>query len=191
VSTVRVTIDQVAGAISIHDKSLRAACKKAGSAAAHRLKAHLRGVIKASGINDLGTYMAGIQVVGTSVVANAPHSGIVESGARPHKVSLQGIIAIAEWVVRKLRLRTRRRASDRWRSKSPEREFRTRKYGWAEALGIARAIAKKIEREGQQGRYFMRDALPKARQFYHEELNRITQGVAARSAISASTGGRK
>lgn len=189
-STVRVTIDHVAGAIRIHDESLRSACKKAARASAIRLKAHLRSVVKASGVNDLGTYMAGIQVEGTSVVANAPHSGIVENGARPHKVSLQGIVAIAEWVIRKLRFTWKRSASSRWRSKTPERETGRRRYRWAEALGIARAIAKKIEREGQQGRYFMRDALPMASKFYHEELNRLTQDAVARAAIRASTGGK-
>ena len=41
-----------------------------------------------------------------------------------------------------------------------------------EALKIAWAIAKKIEKYGQKGRYVMRDALPVAKQFFHEELIR-------------------
>ena len=127
-STVRVTIDQVAGAIRIEDSRLRSACKKAGVAASHRLRTHIVKQIDASGVNDLGTYRAGIKVVGSTVQATAPHSGIVENGARPHKVSLQGIVAIAEWVMRKLRFTWKRSAAARWRSRSPERQTGRRRY---------------------------------------------------------------
>lgn len=42
-----------------------------------------------------------------------------------------------------------------------------------EAMKIAWAIAKTIEKYGQKGRYVMRDALPMAKQFFHEELTRL------------------
>lgn len=42
-----------------------------------------------------------------------------------------------------------------------------------EAEGITWAIVKKIEREGQEPKYVMRNAIPKATQYFKEEFERI------------------
>lgn len=72
---------------------------------------------------------------------SAPHAGIIEMGARPHKVNAEGKRAIAEWAMRKLGLDE------------------------AQAKSFSFALAKKIEREGQAPTYFVRGEIQKLADF--------------------------
>lgn len=141
----------------IEESRLRRAVDLAAYAAALRLKAYLMNVTDELGITDRGIYKNSFRVVkgpnGPLVENNSPHAPMVELGARPHKVSREGVEAIAAWVRRKLGVKD----SD-------------------EALGIAYAISKKIEQHGMEGRYVMRDALPHAKRFFDEELFRLLTG---------------
>ena len=123
--------------------------KRAARAAAFRLKAYLVEVVKQSGITDRGTYKGSFRVVDESVLNDAPHAGIIELGARPHPVSKEGQEAIKQWCMRKLKLSE------------------------SEAASVAYLICQKIKKEGQKPHYFMRDAIPKAIEFFEIELKRL------------------
>lgn len=77
---------------------------------------------------------------------DAPHAGIVELGARPHKVSAEGIEAITRWAMLKLHL--------------PESEARSAAY----------AIAKRIGERGQKGTYIVRDNLDRLADMARDEV---------------------
>lgn len=153
-------------------KRARLACR----AAALRLKGHLMRRTDELGITDMAIYKNSFRVVrakggGSAVINEAPHAGIVELGARPHKVSKAGVEAIAGWVRRKLRKKFQPRSAETG-------HYKTKKFDEDEAMSIAWAIAQKIRKFGQKPRYVMRDSLPAARQFYAEELSRLmTEGV--------------
>lgn len=153
---------------------------KIGPRAAHRaaqkLRLYLRQRTDELKITDLGSYKAGFQVVGESVVNDAPHAGIVELGARPHPVSKEGVEAIARWVRRKLRITPTPPAGITPNVNNVS--TRPRRPTVDEALQIAQAIAQKIRREGQAPRYVMRDSLPRAVAFYKQELEALLSGVA-------------
>lgn len=147
------------------------AIERAQRAAAMRLKTHLVGVVKESGVTDRGTYQNSFKAEKDRVINSAPHAGIIELGARPHKVSLKGIEAIAAWVRRKLGVKGSKH-------RYQKRDAATGQFGGIhdDAYGIAWAIAKKIEKHGQKPHYFMRDAIPFAKKFFAQELKRILQG---------------
>lgn len=121
----------------------------AARAAALKLVAYLVNQSDELGITYTGVYKRGFRAIKNGVVNLAPHAPIVEEGARPHPVSIEARARIAIWCQRKLGL-------------TPD-----------EAYQAAEAIAWKIQKFGQKGRYVMRDALPMAVDFFAEEIGRI------------------
>ncbi len=100
----------------------------------------------------------------TQLVNEAPHAGIVERGARPHRVSQEGIEALTQWVWRN------RRRFNLGRVQGPVAPSRIAKGGrkamqrrsdLEQAKGIAFAIAWKIRHHGQKPTYFVRSSMPK------------------------------
>lgn len=85
--------------------------------------------------------------ISVEIVNDAPHAGIIEEGARPHKVNRQGIEALTAWAQRKL-------------GASLE-----------EARSVAWGIAKKLEKEGQPGKFIVRDALDDLTQATADTVN--------------------
>jgi hypothetical protein len=130
---------------------IRGAVKTAAKAAALKLKTYLVRETDRRGITFQGIYKGGFRATENSVVNDAPHAGIVELGARPHKVSKAGREAIKRWAMIKLGLDEKDAESASW------------------------GIAKTIEMVGQEGYYVMRDAAPKAVEFYKQELTRNLQ----------------
>lgn len=94
-----------------------------------------------------------------AIVNDAPHAGIVETGARRHKVNRAGIESLLEWAQRKL-------------GASPE-----------EAKGIAFAIASKLAKSGQKGKFIARDALPELRNFVQVAFERELKKIANKRLI--------
>lgn len=89
---------------------------------------------------------------------DAPHAGIVEMGARPHKVSAEGWHAIYQWVERHFDER--------------DEDGDVDVYGNDPVVSrITWAIVKKIGREGQKPTYFVRDKLPALHQITVKEIN--------------------
>lgn len=86
---------------------------------------------------DQGIMRLAWEATDAGITNSAPHAGIVEAGARPHKVNEAGIQALYEWVVR------------HGLGKDPK-----------DQMSIVWAIAKKLEVNGQKATYFVRDSLP-------------------------------
>ena len=108
--------------------------KKAEKAAALRGRNHLVSITPV----DMGVMRAAWQVRdggdGVEIENDAPHAGIIERGARPHKVSQAGREALADWARRK---------------GIPEEEIPSMVWG----------ICKKLEAEGQRGLFLVKDSL--------------------------------
>lgn len=109
-------------------------------------------------------------VAGSSVAAvlenDAPHVGIVEHGARPHPVSLEGFLNLVGWA--------RRHGLGRSQGRNRTRDTSTGRYAtrqWKSPYGVvfhgrdvavakaAYGIVRKIGREGQKPTYFIRNNL--------------------------------
>ena len=103
-----------------------------------------RGAIKASAhVEDDGETVR--------IVFDAPHTGIVELGSRPHVPPLGPLIA---WV-------KRHRAAFGIAGKGTARNKATGRFeASAEVVRIARAIQQKIKREGTKPTYFIRRSIP-------------------------------
>lgn len=78
----------------------------------------------------------------------APYAGIVERGARPHKVSAAGREALLRWAMRQMGLEE------------------------AEARKAVDAICFRLNKQGQKGQYVVRNQLKKVRQWLKEETER-------------------
>ena len=96
---------------------------------------------------------------------DAPHVGIIEKGARPHKVSPEGWLAIYRWVVRHRKEFGFTSASGR--ARKPKKAGRTVHPMLPDVKDLDPRLAtitwhivRKIGREGQKPTYFVRGALP-------------------------------
>lgn len=152
-TVVTLKPEQLGGALVREAKKAGRAVNLATIRAARRFQSHLREETDAKGITDRGilknSWRAEKTQSGAVVFSDAPYAGIIELGARPHKVGKRVRELLAAWAVRKLGL-------------TP-----------ADAERAAFFIAKKIEDEGQAPKYLVRDALPMARAFYREEVTRL------------------
>lgn len=148
---IKIPPDELANALRKEGLRIREAIKTAAKAAANKLKTYLVRQTDKLGITYQGIYKGGFRATENSVVNDAPHAGLVELGARPHKVSKEGREAIKRWAMIKLGLSEPDAESASW------------------------AISKTIEKVGQEGYYVMRDAVPKAVEFFKQELTRILQ----------------
>lgn len=114
----------------------------------------------------------------TSILAtllnDAPHAGIVEKGARPHPVSRAGIEALTQWAWRHRRELGIVTASGR---------AARGKKAMAEARSVAFAIAAKIRREGQVGKFFVLKSLPALEKAMGREINRQIRDLAKRRKV--------
>jgi hypothetical protein len=132
------------------------------------------------------------------MVNNAPYAGVIERGARPFKISPEGLEALTGWVKRKLigkghrenaEWAARRSASferDQYGPVSPFKQYgpkqKRRKSRVQqlvdegidkEAKRIAWAIAKKFERLGMRGKFFIRSNLPTLVRLASDEVERF------------------
>lgn len=94
--------------------------------------------------------------VGATLRNEAPHAGIVELGARPHRVSADGMAALIAWAMRKLGANE------------------------AEAKRIAAAIAWKLRSRGQEPTFFVRNELRALGAFVGPEVDRLMRQYFAR-----------
>ena len=93
---------------------------------------------------------------------DAPYAGVIELGARPHQISLEGRVAIAGWVRRNF----------------PQMNQK-------EAASFAQNIANKIAAKGQEPTYFTRDALPDLTNLRNNEVIRALTEVSKKSTKGA------
>lgn len=114
---------------------------------------------------DVGTLKSSMHVEGgimePRIVIDAPHAATVELGSRPHMPPLQPLI---DWV-------KRHRASFGIKGKGSVRNKSTGRFeASAEVVAIARAIQRKIAREGTRPTYFVRNAIPKLVEALAQEM---------------------
>jgi hypothetical protein len=142
--------------------------------AAHRGRGLLIATTDAKGITDRGMYRNSFRVLPgdgaktlATLVNDSPYAGIIEMGARPHKVSKEGVEAIAAWVRRKLAVGPVVEKVHGPTGKVTRKRARISKDA---AMGIAYAIARKIAREGQKGRFVVGENLQELTRYLQEEV---------------------
>jgi hypothetical protein len=115
---------------------------------------------------------------------DAPYIGVLEKGARPHKMSRAGIEALIEWVKRQGLSTIRGPLTPMQSVKFKGKEGKIRKKAEEQdiAESIAWAIAKKIEKEGQVGHFFVEKILPDVGKWVNEELERLLRESAPKKA---------
>lgn len=109
-------------------------------------------------------------IVKAELINDAPHAGIVEMGARPHKVSAEGWAAIYEWVRRHFGFTTTVRSG---KNKGKQSRMKKVKGDTGEDPGLSEitwGIVKKIEREGQLPTWFVRKRLPQLHNITIQEI---------------------
>lgn len=197
-ATYRITPGQLPGALRGAARRSRSAVDRGVRRAAQKGKARLIQATNEKKIPYLGQYknsfhihtragkwQGGREALEAGTLArlynDAPHAGIVELGARPHPVSEEGIQAIAEWVKKKGLLgeaprRTGYARKSGLKGSGPLTPMAAARYHEAadayeqEARSIAEAIAWKIRRHGQKGRYVFRDEMPTLTRYVAEEV---------------------
>jgi hypothetical protein len=114
------------------------------------------------------------------LINEAPHAGIVERGARPHKVSAAGWAAIYAWVVRHRKAFGFKTKSGRAKAHKPTRgDVRTRTDIDPALASITWAIVKHIEKYGQKPTYFVRNQVDPITLLTQGEVERRLREVAA------------
>lgn len=155
-----VTPEQLSKVLANHAKKLPIAFQKGSLKAAHRTRAFL---VRNSPV-DTGTFKNSWVVVGNGNGVNggsrvhnfSPIAGIIELGARPHKVNRAGIEALTLWARRKILTGMTRKAYVASGRKPPKTK-KGRSWKDVEAENIAWAIAKKLEKVGQKGTYLVQN----------------------------------
>lgn len=107
---------------------------------------------------------------GAELVNDQPYAGVMERGARPFKISSEGIFALKGWVMRKLVS-----GEMNGRSSLKTKKVMRRRKTFAlekEAEKIAYAIAKKFEKVGIQGKRFVWKNLEKLAALMEGEMER-------------------
>ena len=126
------------------DKALRKATQRGRSLLARRTPV------------DTGHMKNAWRATKTGIINDAPHAGIIETGARRHKVNRAGIEALAGWAQRVLGVDEK------------------------EARGVAFAIASKLAKRGQKGKFIVRDALPELRKFVRLAFEQNLRNIASK-----------
>ena len=110
---------------------------------------------------------------GYIVENDAPHAGVIESGARPHAVGREGIEAIRAWARRNVHLVVEERGTKRT-PKGTSRPLTKREAEGELAWlldGVVWAIVARIKKEGFKGKHLVRNALPELARMAGEEID--------------------
>lgn len=177
---IAIDHDRLAARLTSDAKGSPKAVQKAIYSAAQRARSFLVGVSPV----DRGILKVAWKVIrsshGAEVANDQPYAGVMERGARPFRISSEGLFALKGWVMRKLQsgemngrtnIKTKKLVK---RRKTPELE--------QEAENIAYAIAAKFKRVGMKGKFFVMKNLPKLVVFMSEEINRSLSNFFDRKA---------
>lgn len=181
-ATFKISHADVPRLFAEHAKKMPEAIDKGCLKAAHRARSVL---VRVSPVY-LGQFKNSWRVVGLgrgkhagyAVMNDAPHAGIIERGARPHKVSNEGIAALTKWAKRKILTGLSRAKYMAQTGRTAAKSRRATKTRWAESWAdreaekIAWAIAKKIEKEGQKGKFIVEQRLWTFSQYLAQEVGR-------------------
>jgi hypothetical protein len=167
---IPLTPEQVPGLLKRHAKEMPEAIARGAFRAANRARTRL---VRVSPV-DQGQYKNSWTIKEVKsffrryvvVVNDAPHAGIIELGARPHKVNREGIEALKEWAKRHMLLGAQRAVR---RVRKANRASVQADVD-AEATRVAFAIAKKIEKYGQRGRFVVERQMPHITRWLAQEM---------------------
>lgn len=178
---MRVRADQMPALVDRIVRDVRLAIVKGAIAGAHRG----RSLIAKRTPKDLGQLRDAWKVVEgqnppgqvvATLLNDAPYAGVVETGARPHPVSREGVENIRGWVLRKFGLGAQARRLERRAGSSVGT---TAAAGAEGALhldrvveGIVWGIVTKLKTRGQRPTYFVRKALPSLQGAAQQEVRR-------------------
>ena len=159
-NVIRIGIDQLPAALKRGEQRFERALHRGLRMGAERGRA----IIVKKTPTDLGQLRASWKVKAAKWVAelinDAPHAGIVELGARPHKVSAEGWQAIYEWVRRHPDLYGEKKARTKVSATLAQQATLGAFKGLdPEITAITTAIVKKLEKFGQKPTFFVRDNL--------------------------------
>lgn len=112
---------------------------------------------------------------------DAPYAGVLEAGARPHKVSKEGQEALRQWIGAKLIKETRVSMRGPGRGKQGPKQRVVTRGGLTksqvregvkeqEIEAILHAILTKLAKKGQPGKHFVKNAMPKILDFVRAEV---------------------
>lgn len=194
---IRVGVDELPRVLERGEQRFEKALLRGSRRGAERARA----IMVKRTPTDQGQLRASWKVVirdgAAELINDAPHAGIVEMGARPHKVSAEGWAAIYEWVRRHPQLYSgngrdeQGRFTGRRRGNSPtvaqlatQGPFRGLD---PEISGITWAIVRKLNREGQKPTFFVLRSLDECRGVLVIEIERAIARAMAQGA--GSTGG--
>lgn len=127
---------------------------------------------------DQGVMRAAWSVTKNGVENDSPIAGIIEKGARPHKVSREGFEQIYEWVRRKVPVVEGLIGPHQAGARGKRGRFghmltaseAGKKYDKA-AYDITWAIVKRLEREGYKGTRFVEKSMPEILNMSVEEIS--------------------
>lgn len=170
-SVIRTTPKKIQGQLRRRFNGSKSAVRRGALAAAHRSKTmighhtpsdlgqlSLSWKVRSMGRDAQGKFIKTNKLA--ELYNDAPHAGIVEAGARPHKVSPEGWWSIYEWVERHF-------------PEAAAEDGALDAYGNdPEFSRITWAIVRKIGRQGQKPTYFVRSRLPALVRIAQEEVGR-------------------
>ncbi len=110
-----------------------------------------------------------------------PYVGVLEEGARPHPVNMEGRIAIYEWVRR--HYAGMRKMSGPLRPGEKRKMRRPAKSGAEkEILDITNAIIQKIRKKGQKGTHFVKNSMDDLVNDFSKNVNKQITDYSRRRA---------
>lgn len=181
-AVIKLSIDDLPEALNLGERQIRQAISRGALAGAHRGRA----IIVKNTPTDQGQLRAGWRVTSRSrefsgfadtlaeLINDAPHITIVELGAKPHKVSREGWMAIYEWARRHYRGAVTG-AGVKVYTLGGGGTMRGRKRNGALDPDIERitwAIVAKIKKKGQKATLFVRNSTDDLREVMGYELHR-------------------
>ena len=90
------------------------------------------------------------------IINDAPHAGVIEGGARPHKVNAAGRRALEQWAMRQLGV-----------------DEKT-------AKAVAQGTINKLAKQGQKGHFIVRDNMPRLQRMVAQEVERKLKSQAGK-----------
>jgi hypothetical protein len=133
-------------------REISKAAKRGALSAATRGAAKLQKKVPRDTGDLARSFRVGHTSTGAQIRIDAPHAGIVERGARPHRVNAEGREALAGWVAGWVRRRLK--ITDE-----------------AEINAVVAGICRKLEREGQKPTWFVRNYRTEAARVLREEVD--------------------
>lgn len=198
-NTIRIGLEQLPEALDLNERTVRRAVAVGALAGAHRGRALIvrrtptdQGQLRASWkVKPGAEEFDGVGANLAELINDAPHISVVELGARPHKVSREGWLAIYEWVRRHYRgamtgagvVVYTLGGAGKMRPRSLGRNKKGQFHGENLDPDIERitwAIVTKIRKHGQKPTLFVRNSVDELRDVMAYELNREIGRAVAR-----------